>query len=180
MSHIPVSVPRTTPPPPQKKNSHLPHALRHKVSLRLAVAQPLKANQNLLFSYLNPDSSPAYTRGGGQSYTWLKLWKRLTIGSVPCIKHCISNRDDKPSRWRTSTHQGDYGVNTYQYAMDVISGDVRGRRLQKPPLPSFVVGDVGPHLAVVPPVRDQHAGHTSHLAHRQSDDRLHIGGLITG
>jgi hypothetical protein len=32
----------------------------------------------------------------------------------------------------------------------------------------------------VPPVRDQHAGHTSHLAHRQSDDRLHIAGLITG
>ena len=61
-------------------------------------------------------------------------------------------------------HQAVNSANTYQYAVNVIPIYVRGGCLQKPPLPAFIVGDVGLHLAVVSPVSDQHARDTGHLA----------------
>lgn len=65
----------------------------------------------------------------------------------------------------TSTHRLRVTVaNTHQYAMDVIPVNVLRGRLQKPPLPPLIVGDVGLHLAVVSPVGDQHARHAGHLA----------------
>lgn len=47
--------------------------------------------------------------------------------------------------------------------MNFIPIQVCGRSLQQPPVPPFIVGYVGLHLAVLPLVCDQHAFYSSHL-----------------
>jgi len=66
--------------------------------------------------------------------------------------------------------------NTHQYAVDVVALHVGGGRLQQPPLPALIVGDVGLHLAVVSPVSDQHACDAGHLPYTHL--HLHLGAFI--
>lgn len=47
--------------------------------------------------------------------------------------------------------------------MDVVASQVCCRGLQQPPITALVVGDVGLHLVVQPPVCDQHAFDTCYL-----------------
>lgn len=54
-------------------------------------------------------------------------------------------------------------MNSYQYAVNVVSIQVRRWSLQEPPVPAFVVGDVRLHLVVLPFISDQHAFNSCHL-----------------
>lgn len=47
--------------------------------------------------------------------------------------------------------------------MNVVSIQVSSRSLQQPPVPAFIVGDVGLDLAVLPLVSNQHAFNSCHL-----------------
>lgn len=55
----------------------------------------------------------------------------------------------------------------YQNAMDVVPFQVCSRRLEEPPVPAFIVGDVGLHLVVLLLVCDQHSFDPSNLMETQ-------------